>query len=252
MYQLIKKSLTDKAFYSKGFKSVSRLKTILYVFLICLLFALFTSPTSTAKSYKSFFNLKEQVLELPYLLEINYSSNQGLSTNVESPIILEIEKNNYMIVDPNANYKSKGMGNTEVIFRKKGYMTYQNGDLTSQLSYNLPEFMDFNLTSSYLKDEFNSVPTGYVLFVLAVSTLIGNFLLAIINLFLMVIMFGSMSFVVNKLLLKSEDTLAQNYKKMLFLGVFFLIGTAINMLIGGSKPIFDILLLGLGYFLLIR
>ena len=112
--------------------------------------------------------------------------------------------------------------------------------------------MDFNLTSSYLKDEFNSVPTGYVLFVLAVSTLIGNFLLAIINLFLMVIMFGSMSFVVNKLLLKSEDTLAQNYKKMLILGVFFLIGTAINMLIGGSKPIFDILLLGLGYFLLIR
>lgn len=252
MYQLIKKSLTSKNFYSDGYKSISRAKTFAYVFIVCLLFAFFTSPITTVKSYKSFFSLKEQVAQLSSDVEIKYDTENGLETNLNSPLIFEIEKDAYLVVDSNANYKPKGEGSHEVVFRNKGYMVYQNGELASQTSYSLPKSMQFRLDAEYLKTEFNSVSNSYIILVLVITNIFGNFLGSILNLLIMAVMFGSMSFMVNRFFLKEKATLLQSYKRMLFLGVYFLAGMAINTVLGSTYAIFDVVLLGIGYFWLVK
>lgn len=250
--QLLKKSLTSKDFYTTGYKQVSRMKTVSFVFLISLVFALFTSPITSITSYKAFITLKEQVNELSSKVSISYKNSEGLATNVSYPIELKLDKNTLMVIDPKAEYFSKQDNLSEIVLRNKGYLVYKNGELERQVTYSLPEFLEFDISSQELKEEFNSVSDTYILTVFASVNLITNFLSALLNILVMSVMFGSVSFVVNNTLLKRKDTLLQNYKKMFFLSIFLLLGMAANTLFTGQGAIFDILFLAFGYLWLVR
>lgn len=249
---LLKQSLTRKDFYAKKYKQVSRTRTIVFVLVISIVFALFTSPINSLNSYRTFITLKEKVNELPPKVEIGYTSNDGLSTNVNYPIKLEMDENNLIVIDPKALYSSSENTLNEIILRQRGYLIYKNGELASQITYGMPDFLEFNVTSQKLKEEFNSVSSAYLLTVLSIVNLFMSFFSALINVFVMSVMFGSVSYVVNTTLLKRKDTLLQNYKKMLFLSTFLLLGMAVNTMFTGQGFIFDILFLGFGYLWLVR
>jgi len=251
MIKLILKSLKSKNFYKTEYKKISRLRTFGFVVFISLLYALLTTPIYTYLSYTGLKNVKNELKKIPPKIEINYNKKEGLTTNVNSAQVININNNTLFVIDPKSNYTEYSAKKHEIILRNKGLLVYDNGRLVQQNSYKNLTPIEFKITGNDIYTGLDTISVPLFIIFAGIFNLAANFLGAVLSVLWVSVILGGVTYILNTIL-KRNITILQNIKKIFFLSIFLVMGMAINVIFMGTLPLADVILLGIGYLFLNR
>lgn len=234
-----------KKFYKTDYKKEKRINTLLYFFITITAFTLVTAPFIFYNSIKFYKIFVSQVNNLPSQMAVNYSKEDGLTTNIKAPAIVDVPHIK-TVIDPYNLYTPDNRTKQILVFRNKGILVYRNNKVSEQKTYQSFKMENFSFSIGDLKSLISRVHLESKFYLLAIIIFAGLFLRGLITGLFVSFVFAIVPYVAQRD--KRSLTYLQNVKFFMYLLPIYFFGLTLAILTLGTLNGLGIISLAIAYF----